>query len=128
MKECKVKEDHHMLWAPVHGLRVEVPKTSLTKAYVENKRAMTKERYEALKDLNREVNATISKVLIFQQEKQEGRRLVWFRGQSCVQFYVFIGSERGCSGMRSPRTSSAQCPWHCTAHYFCSFLESILVV
>ena len=61
---------------------------------------MTKERYEALKDLNREVNETISKVLIFQQEKQEGRRLVWFRGQSCVQFYVFIGSERGCSGMR----------------------------
>ena len=100
LKECRVKEDHHMFWALVHGLRVEVPRTPLAKAYVEDKMAMTKEKYKALKDLDREIDATISKVLILQQETQEGRCLVWFRGQTCVQFDVFIGSERGCSGMR----------------------------
>ena len=55
-----------MFWArmlPVFpsftGLPGDVTQTPLANAYVGNKKAMTKEKYEALEDLDSEVNVTV---------------------------------------------------------------------
>ena len=63
----------HLQYGPfIMGREILVPQTPPMHAYNSDKRAMVKEKCEVLADLGHLVDASISKVIMLQQETHEG--------------------------------------------------------